>query len=201
MTNPDYTHWHLIVDRSGSMMDVRDDAQGGINKVFEDQRALPGKLTVSLTEFDTSIDSVQRMRDIADVVDYTLVPRGGTALLDAVGRAITETGEDLADLPEGERPTNVIIQIVTDGHENSSREWSLDQIQKMIAEQQEKYGWVFAFIGAGDGEWGRRLGTNTVSAYVPTKAGTQAAYGSASVSLANTRSGMTYAAPDVIPEN
>jgi uncharacterized protein YegL len=202
MTNPDYTHWHLIVDRSGSMAGVRSDAQGGINQAFADQRALPGRLTVSLTQFDTEVDTLADFTDIADVGDYTLVPRGGTALLDAVGEAIVKTGERLAAMPEDERPAHVLVQIVTDGQENSSVDWSLDKVREMIKRQQNDYGWIFAFIGAGDHAWmGHEMGTHTVSSYVPTGQGTASAHSHSSVALAGLRGGQSYSMPEQIPED
>lgn len=199
MTNPDYTHWTLVVDRSGSMSAIKNDAQGGINQAFEDQRKLPGRLTVSLVQFDTEIDDVARMVPIADMGDFTLIPRGGTALLDAVGQAITITGEDLAALPEDERPANVIVQIVTDGQENSSNEWTLEKVREAIKEQQDTYGWVFAFIGAGDAAWqGRSMGTHSVTQTGVTGQSASAAYAASSQSLANTRAGAAYQMPDTV---
>lgn len=201
MTDPNYTHWHLVVDRSGSMDEVKEDAQGGINQAFEEQRKLPGDLTVSLTEFDTVIDSVRRMADIQSVKDYVLVPRGGTALLDAVGRAIAETGEDLASLPEDKRPSKVLIQIVTDGKENSSREWRLPQIKDLIKEQHEKYGWIFAFWGADENAWyGQEMGAQTVTSYAGTKGGTAAAYAATGQSLTGLRSAGSYEAPERVDD-
>jgi uncharacterized protein YegL len=202
MTNPNYTHWHLIVDRSGSMAAVRSDAQGGINTAFEEQRRLPGKLSVSLTQFDTEVDTLADFTDIADVEDYTLLPRGATALLDAVGEAIVKTGERLAQMPEDERPANVLVQIVTDGNENSSKDWDLPKVREMIRKQQDEYGWIFSFIGAGDHAWmGREMGTHSVSSYVPTGQGTQHAHSHASAALGTLRGGGGYSMPEQIPED
>ena len=202
MTNPDYTHWHLIVDRSGSMADVVKDAQGGINQAIAEQRALPGKLTVSITQFDTVVDQVCHFVDISTLADYTLIPRGMTALLDAVGEAITKTGEALARMPEDERPAHVLVQIVTDGQENSSKDWDLPAIQAAIKRQQDDYGWIFSFIGAGEHAWmGKAMGTHSVSSYVPTGPGAQSAHVHASASLGTLRGGGAYSMPEDIPED
>ena len=67
------------------------------------------------------------------------MPRGSTALLDAVGRAINETGDRLAKMAEPDRPGLVIFVIVTDGEENASREFSKATIKEMIERQQTKY--------------------------------------------------------------
>ena len=107
MSNPDYTHLSLIVDRSGSMQSVQDDAQGGINTLLSEQYKLPGKFTLTLSEFDDQFNTVARMSE--EPVQYILIPRGMTALLDAVGMEIVRTGEDLAKLEEHDRPARVLV--------------------------------------------------------------------------------------------
>ena len=61
MTNTDYTHLTLVVDRSGSMESVCDEAQAGINALITEQFALDGKLTVTLAQFDDRFETVKRM--------------------------------------------------------------------------------------------------------------------------------------------
>ena len=85
---------------------------------------------------------------IEEIPEYHLVPRGSTALLDAVGRAINETDERLAGMEESERPGLVVFVIVTDGHENSSREFTKPQIKKIIENRQDRCDWQFTFLGA-----------------------------------------------------
>ena len=147
----DYTHITLVVDRSGSMATLRADAQGGINTLLDEQFDLDGKLTVTLVEFDTEIDTVKRMAK--DSFEYTLVPRGGTALFDAVGQEIVRTGEDLARLRKSERPAKVLFVVVTDGEENSSHEYKSAQIKELVKHQENKYNWQFQFIGADQSAW------------------------------------------------
>lgn len=87
-----------------------------------------------------------------------------TALLDAVGRGITDTGLDLAALSEDERPGTVVFAVVTDGGENSSKEWTQQALQEKIAEQRDAYGWMFVFIGADEHAWqGANLGMASAS--------------------------------------
>lgn len=160
MTNPDYTHLTLVVDRSGSMASDRDEAQAGINTLIAEQFALDGKLTVTLSQFDNEFDTVERMRDSA--FTYELEPRGMTALLDAVGMEIVRTGEDLAALPEDERPGRVLLVVVTDGHENSSHEYMLDSVRDLLGVQQSQFAWEVQFLGADDSAWqGGALGVKT----------------------------------------
>lgn len=82
------------------------------------------------------------------MTSFKLVPRGSTALLDAVGRAITETGSRLAAMKETERPSLVIFVIVTDGQENSSRTFTREKIREMIQHQRTVYKWPFTFLAA-----------------------------------------------------
>ncbi len=144
----DLTDITLVVDRSGSMSQVQEDAEGGVNSFIAQQAKEPGEALLTLVQFDTDYEFVHRGVPIGDVPQYELVPRGMTALLDAVGRAINETGERLAKMKEEDRPGLVIFVVMTDGLENSSREFNKAQIKKMIERQQKEYGWQFTFLGA-----------------------------------------------------
>jgi len=151
MTNPEYRHIIMIVDRSGSMRSCREATEEGINGLFagqaEDQQD-GGRATASLYQFDTEHDVVFAHLPIGEVPPYRLVPRGGTALLDAIGFVFAREGEWLASLDEHERPGTVIAVIATDGMENSSREYRRPQVQEMIKHQQDVYSWQLLFIGA-----------------------------------------------------
>lgn len=143
----DLTEIVLIVDRSGSMESIKADAEGGINTFITEQKAAEGKANFTLCQFDTHYEFVHQGVDIEKVDNYKLVPRGWTALNDAIGRTINEVGERLAKTPEEERPALVLFMIVTDGHENSSQEFSGEKVKEMIAHQKEKYNWKFTFLG------------------------------------------------------
>jgi len=138
----------VVLDRSGSMASCRTDAEGGVNTFIEEQKKHPGECAFSLVEFDTEYNFVHKAKPVAEIPPYTLVPRGSTALLDAVGRAINETGERLAATKEEDRPSLVVFVIVTDGHENASKEFNRSQIKEMIERQQKEYNWQFTFLGA-----------------------------------------------------
>lgn len=146
--NKDLADITLVVDRSGSMQEIRSDAEGGVNSFIQQQAEADGQALITLVQFDTEYEFVHRAVLANDVPKYSLVPRGGTALLDAVGRAINETGARLAKMPETERPGLVAFVIATDGMENASQEFDRPQVKKMIEEQQSKYNWQFTFLGA-----------------------------------------------------
>lgn len=144
----DLTDVTVVLDRSGSMATCKVEAENGVNHFVEEQRKQPGSCVFSLVQFDTAYEFVHRGVPIGDVPRFTLVPRGMTALLDALGRAIHETGVRLAAMPESDRPGLVVFVIVTDGEENSSHEFSRAQIKQMIEHQHTQYQWQFTFLGA-----------------------------------------------------
>jgi pantothenate kinase len=150
--NTDYTHITLVLDRSGSMASCWNETMGGLKHLIADQKKEDGKCTFSFYNFDTVVEKTLDFADIQvvseNVEDFKISPRGFTALYDAIGRAIRETGESLAALPEKERAGKVLFIIQTDGQENASKEFSASSVKKLIDEQTEKYNWVFNFIGA-----------------------------------------------------
>jgi uncharacterized protein YegL len=144
----DLTDITMVIDRSGSMQSIQSDAEGGINSFIEQQKQEPGEANVTLVQFDMDYEFVHSGVPIKQVPAFKLIPRGSTALLDAVGRAINETGARLASVDESQRPGLVVFVIVTDGAENSSREFTREQIRKMVEHQQSAYKWQFTFLAA-----------------------------------------------------
>lgn len=130
----------LIVDRSGSMISTRKDAEGGIKAFFDEQREVSDTdISVSIHQFDNEFETVVDNVPLRDYTsDYVLRPRGGTALRDAIGNGIMRT-------PMGADKTVVVI--VTDGWENASREWTDDMVKKLVEDRKEQ-GWEFVFLGA-----------------------------------------------------
>ncbi len=140
-----------LVDRSGSMQSILDDAIGGFNTFLRSQQDQPGEAKLSLILFDHEYQIVHQAVDIQQVEPLnqdTYVPRGSTALLDAVGKTIDAVGERLAATPESKRPSQVIVSILTDGYENASQTYSKPKVAEMIKHQTEKYNWAFEFQAA-----------------------------------------------------
>lgn len=146
--NTNLTEIIIVSDRSGSMSVCREEAENGINRFIDEQKAHPGEARLTFVEFDDRYEVVHDGTPIKDVPKYTLTPRGWTALLDAIGKAITTVGERLSKLSEADRPGLVVCVISTDGEENHSREYKRPQIAAMVKEQTEKYSWQFQFLGA-----------------------------------------------------
>jgi hypothetical protein len=148
MTNPNLTHLYFLLDRSGSMLSIKDDTEGGFDAFIAEQRSQPGECRVTLAQFDDQYEEVYRDVPVSDVPPLSLSPRGSTALLDSIGRLLGEAGARLAALPEHERPGVVIVGIMTDGHENSSRELTHAQVKALIERQTSEYAWQFIYMGA-----------------------------------------------------
>jgi len=182
----------LVVDRSGSMQSIRSDMEGGIRHLLEEQATQPGTCLVTLAQFDTEYELLFQGMPAAEVTGYQLVPRGSTALLDAIGRTIAEVRAWLGKVPAGPRPELVIFAVVTDGLENASREWSRDKVMAAVKERSEA-GWQFSFLGANQDaiKEGRGLGVAPAGAmtYAPTPHAAFAAMSSLSHSVSRARSG------------
>lgn len=139
----------FIVDKSGSMMGLENDTIGGINSTIEKNKQVEGKATVTIVFFDTVMTTIMENVDIQECEGITAdqyCPGGMTALLDAVGNTLTDRQKSWKKLPKAERP-NAVVAIVTDGEENASKEWSYDQVKKLI-EKMTKKGIEFLFLGA-----------------------------------------------------
>lgn len=147
MTNPDYTALLFIIDRSGSMGMIKDDMEGGINGVLEEQKKLPGEVTVDVAYFDNVLSYDEKFLSLASA-SIEIKPRGMTALHDAIVSSTTTFGAALSQLPEEDRPGTVLVIIVTDGYENASREAKITDVKNVITQQQDVYGWQFLFLGA-----------------------------------------------------
>ncbi len=148
MTRADLTHLYFLLDRSGSMQSIKSDTEGGFAAFVEEQRQAPGECQVTLAQFDDRYEVVYSGRDLADVPPLELHPRGSTALLDSMGRLITEAGQELAALPEDRRPGTVVVAVMTDGHENASHEWDHPAIKSLVEQQTDQWGWQFLYLGA-----------------------------------------------------
>jgi hypothetical protein len=148
MTDKNLTHLYFLLDRSGSMQSIRDDIVGGFDAFIADQKREPGECRVSLSQFDDVYEEVYADRPLGAVPSLDLVPRGSTAMLDAIGRLINSAGARLAALPEDARPATVIVGIMTDGMENASQEFSRAQVRQMITTQSKDYDWTFLYMGA-----------------------------------------------------
>ena len=175
----------VILDRSGSMQSISDATVSGFNEFLLEQRGAEGKAFVTLVQFDDNYQIDYKNVPVEAVSDLingeTFVPRGMTAMLDAIGKTINEVKTD----------RDVVCVIITDGHENASREYSRDLIFKLI-EKKTKKGWKFLFLGANQDaiKAGGELGINAGNAmnYSATVLGATTAFSSVSRNTRDYRS-------------
>lgn len=184
----------FILDKSGSMDHLTDDTIGGFNSMIEQQKQEDGEAyvtTVLFSSFSQVLHDHVNIQDVQPITKKDYVPMGMTALLDAVGNTINSIGQRLSDTPEDERPEKVIFVITTDGMENSSHEYTRSQIKAAIEHQQDKYSWVFMFLGANIDavSEGSSLGIKSgySKTYTASGIGTQSVYKSASSVLSCAR--------------
>lgn len=136
-----------VLDRSGSMSSIREDTIGSFNTFLKDQQSVKGKATMTLMIFDHEYEMIHNGKDIMCVeplTNKTYVPRGSTALYDAIGIAISKAESRV----ECGKPSRVLVTIITDGEENSSKEFNKCQIMKLIEKCKSKYGWEFMYLSA-----------------------------------------------------
>lgn len=112
-------------------------------------------------------------------------------LLDAIGKAITWTGTRLSNTKEENRPSKVMIIIVTDGQENASNEFTKAQIREMTEHQESKYNWQFVFLGANQDSFAEAgsmgIKAQGVVNYVANSIGTRSAFTSLSNNVSSYR--------------
>lgn len=131
----------VVLDSSGSMGTIVADTKRGFDQFVREQQAVEGECNLTLVKFANGYEFVHSGLPIQAVPPLEFSPNGGTALLDAVGRAILETDERLNADPA----RNVIFVVITDGEENSSSEFRLEHIRALI---KERSSWSFVFFGA-----------------------------------------------------
>lgn len=141
-------HICFVIDESGSMAYSKDDITGGFKQMIEDQKkSTVGECIVSLYRFSDGVTCDFIGKPVSEIQDIEYHPRGLTAMNDGVGTAIDEIGKWLCDMNEEDRPSKNMIVIMTDGIENNSVEYTLDDVKQRIQHQEEKYSWTFVYMG------------------------------------------------------
>jgi uncharacterized protein YegL len=135
---------NVILDKSGSMSTKVQDVIGGFN-LYLDELAKESAVDYgfSLTLFDTVVEMKYKAVPLANVAkldDSTYRPSGNTALFDAIGNTVQTVNTDGFD--------KTLTVIMTDGEENSSREWTLQAIRELIKSKEAAGNWTFVFLGA-----------------------------------------------------
>ena len=173
----------FILDKSGSMAGLESDTIGGFNSMLKKQKEEDGQCRVTTVLFDnryTLLHDRIDIRAVSPITEKEYFVGGSTALLDAIGRTIGKIADVQRSTAEDFRAEKVIFIIITDGAENSSREYSADAVKKLISREKEMNGWEFLFLGANIDavETAGRFGISADRAadYVPDARGTALNY-------------------------
>lgn len=198
MSKSNHTDLTVVLDRSGSMGVVAPETIKGFNSFLADQKKGPGTATITLNQFNHRFERVIDAQNVVvafPLTSETFVTKGNTALLDAIGKSIVDTGARLNAMPEDKRPGKVIVVIITDGEENDSHEFSRAQINQMIDHQQDTYQWEFVFLGANQDAIREAakigIGANSSITYAHNPIGTAMAFSALSVNTSSLRSGLS----------
>ena len=140
----------FILDKSGSMMGLEKDTIGGFNSLLMKQKSEEGVARVTTVLFDhryTLLHDRLPLKSVMPLTKKDYEPAGTTGLLDAVGRTIDSLLENLIGIPKETYPS-VLFVIITDGEENTSKDYTLERIRKRIEFCKESEGWQFIYLGA-----------------------------------------------------
>jgi uncharacterized protein YegL len=147
----------FLLDRSGSMQSCVDDTIGGFNAFVDSQKSFGGTMTLCLFdhEFDIVYDKVP-IDQVVPLTKETYMPRGGTALHDAMGQVLKMNLSD-----------DTMVIILTDGEENSSNKYTAAHVKDLV----DTKPWKFVYLGANQDAvlTAQGLGINTSMDYDTSK--------------------------------
>jgi uncharacterized protein YegL len=141
----------FILDRSGSMSGLESDTIGGFNSLLQKQKAEPGAATVTTVLFDNEYELLHDRIDIKgidSITDKDYYVRGSTALLDAIGKTVHKIDNVQKHTGSDAKADKTLFVIITDGMENSSEEYTAEQVRALIEHQKKESNWEFLFLGA-----------------------------------------------------
>jgi uncharacterized protein YegL len=177
----------FVLDRSGSMHGLEKDVIGGFNSFVVEQQKIKDNSRLTTILFDDRYEILHDGVDLQEVKPITAKEyfvRGSTALLDAVGKAIT-TVQSHAN----RKDDSVIFLINTDGQENASKEYTNQTLKDLVTECETSKKWKFVFIGANIDSFavGNRMGIGTTRNYTADSYGTQSVYAATAAMASNYR--------------
>lgn len=150
--NNDVTELVLILDRSGSMSSCARSTVDCFNDFIEKQKQEnSGAVYVSVVLFNQGREVLYNRVGLYEVRPLTVGEfraSGGTALYDALASGIHHIGKAYKYARPDEAPGKTIFVVITDGAENSSRLYTLEETRKMVEREIREYGWEFLFFGA-----------------------------------------------------
>jgi len=139
--NSDALHVVMVLDASGSMESIADNIIEAVNTFINKQKEIKeDDMVFTLVSFNSNVRTPVKKIKISDMFVITskhYKPDGGTALYDAIGETIVNYKDD----------KKVCMVIVTDGEENSSSYYNLEEVKSMIEAKKEE-GWKFIYLSS-----------------------------------------------------
>lgn len=181
----------FIIDKSGSMYFLTEDTIGNFNSVIDKQKKedIEGEVNVTTVLFNhehKKIHDRKNLKEIEPMTSKDYQASGCTALMDAVGDTITEfeNNKDTKD-------HKFMFVIITDGLENSSKEFNREKVKAMIDKKQKENDWKFVFLGANidvaQESHSIGIGAKFARPFVANAEGIRDAYESISYAITSTR--------------
>jgi len=161
----------IILDRSGSMNGIRKSVISHFNDFIAELRNENSNNMLSLVQFDHEIENIFTrvpIKEVRKLKSSDFEPRGTTSLRDAIGMTIQSIRLRQKDLSKDiKNNTDVVVSVITDGLENSSEEYSVETLKKIMDKVQNNKGWKFLFFGANQDSVfeGSKLGIKTSLCY------------------------------------
>lgn len=197
-----------IIDRSTSIRtsNLIEKTIEGFNAFKAEQEKVPGKAVMTVCLFDGQpshgggnlsfgepyeiIHEGVKIKDVPDLNDKTFVPKGWTAMYDAIGITIEGARKRISDMKKKDRPDKVIVLIMTDGEENSSKDYNKASVAKLVKEV-EAENWAVIFLGANIDAMAEAASLNmsvqNSASFKATPLGVQTAYASVNTAVTHAR--------------
>ena len=148
MNNKTIAEMICILDKSGSMYGKEQDTIENYNRMLAELKKLPGETYITTALFSEHCRllyhhiPVQNAKDLTEKDYYT---EGDTALFDAIGEMLTTPGTAASE-DKTAPVSGILVFIITDGMENASRHYDLQDVRNLIQEKQAA-GWEILFFG------------------------------------------------------
>lgn len=145
------TNIHFVLDKSGSMEIVQDSTVSGFNEYIQTlKNDKKSEYNLTLTLFDTEIVTKhvnKPLKEVKKLTKKTYIPDGMTALYDAVCMTIEKARKKI------DKKNKNLVVIMTDGEENSSKEYTQENFKKLVKKVEKDKNWTFVYLGANQDAW------------------------------------------------
>jgi uncharacterized protein YegL len=138
----------FIIDASSSMTMKAPEVVSSVNQAIKDRKDANSDELISIYQFANDTKNILDFKHVSEVSQFDYECNGWTALRDAIGYTIKDVGCKLNEMAEEDRPEKIQVMILTDGEENSSKNYSPEQVKEMVEHQTEKYSWLFTYVGS-----------------------------------------------------